>query len=49
MSNLDPFNLMPRNHDESFDSRYGGQNGVSFWPIIAVIVLLVAAGLAISL
>ena len=49
MSNIDPFNMMPRNHHESFDSRYSGRDEVSAWPIVAVIVLLVAAGFAISL
>lgn len=49
MSNIDPFNMMPRNQHDSFDSRYGGRDGVSPWPIVAVIVLLVAAGFAIGI
>lgn len=49
MSNIDPFNLMPRNHHASFDSRYSSRGGVSFWPIVAVIALLFAAGFVIGL
>lgn len=48
MSNIDPFNPMPRTEQESYDTRYGNQGGSAIWPIVAVILLLLAAGVVVG-
>lgn len=49
MSNIDPFNPMPRAGYDRYDTRFGNQGGGAVWPIVAVILLLVAAGFVVGL
>lgn len=49
MSNIDPFNPMPRTGQDPYDTRYGNQGGGAIWPIVAVIVLLLAAGFVVGI
>ena len=49
MSNLDPFNPMPRTGQDPYDPRYANQGGGAVWPIMAVIVILIAAGIVVGI
>jgi len=49
MSNIDPFNPMPHSHRDQFDTRHGNQSGGAVWPLMAVIALLIVAGLVVGL
>lgn len=49
MSNIDPFNPMPHSHRDQFDRRYGTQGAGPMWPILAVVGLILVAGLVVGL
>lgn len=49
MTNYDPFGQVPRQHDRDQFELYGNRSSGSLWPLLAVIGIVAAAGVVISL